>query len=365
MEWIEITLNALTVIALFWGLYLGNKGLKRYLIDDIIKRKTASISEANQNSKVLAKKIINKILEKDDIKRPADIDDVIYLKSLARKLKHVSLNSSSEVHTLAFLLYETIKDIQLEIKKDKKKISRIEGRSATDFYILVLNVCYKIEFFAGNVIDVPKSTTTKKYDEINKKLKRYLDKTNIEVLKGLRVGTNIDLNSPIVLIYFTILKNSVYDYIFYRKFFMTIRNNYPVIYHLFVNDIYFPPIITHKKHDKLFGKKELHLINIEQKENLIGEDKGKKYYELVYSNLDTIKNFVDNIGLNELVNQFQDSFIKSEDSQIFTSINPNSFKILGEKSLSFQCENIAGQESFKKVKKTFKKKLKEIKNYDS
>jgi len=362
MEWIEITLNSLAVVALFWGLYLGNKGLKRYLIDDIIKRKTASISEANQNSKILAKKIINKILEKDDYKRRADVDDVIYLKSLAKKLKEVSLNGSSEVHTLAFLLYETIKDIQLDIKKETGKSLRMEGRSATDFYILVLNVCYKIEFFAGNIIDIPKSTTTQKYDEINKKLAKYLDKTDIEVLKDVRVGTNIDLNSSIVLIYFTILRNSVFDYIFFRKFFIKIRNNYPVIYHLFVNEIYFPPIITNKKHDKLFGKKELHLINIEQKENLIGEDKGKKYYELAYSNLDEIKNFVDNINLIELVNQYQDSFIKSEDSQIFTSINPNSFKILGEKSLSFQCEDIAGKENFNKVKRKFKKRLNELKN---
>lgn len=361
MEWVEIALNFLTVVALFWGLWLGNKGLKRYLIDDIIKRKTASISEANQNSKVVAKKIINKVLEKENINRLADLDDVIYLKSQARKLKEVSLNSSSEIHTLAFLLYETIKNIPLNIEKETEKTSKIEKRSATDFYILVLNVCYKIEFFSGNIIDIPKSSTTVKYDEINKKLRRFLNKTEFEVLKGVRVGTNIDLNSPIVLIYYTILRKSVYDYIFFKRFFQAVQNNYPVIYHMFINEIYFPPIITHKKHDKLFGKKVLHLIQIEQKENLIGEKVGENFYELTYTNLDTAKNFVDNIELSDLINQYQDSFIKSENSQIFTFINPNSFKILGEKSLSFQCEDIAGKENFRKVKKTFKKKLKEIK----
>lgn len=362
MEWLDTILNFLTVVALFLGLYLGNKGLKRYLIDDIIKSKTASILEANENSKALAKKIIDNIIEKDDIKRRADEYDVIYLKSLSKKLKEASANGSSEVHTLAFLLYETIKDIQLQIEKKTKKLSRLEGRSATDFYVLVLNVSYKIEFFSNNIIDIPKSTTTKKYHEINKKLRKYLNKTGFEVLKGIRVGTNVDLNSPVLLIYFTILRESVKDYIFFRKFFKVIQNNYPIIYHLFVNEIYFPSIITHENTDKFFGKKELHLIRIEKKEEIIGRKAGSKFFELTYSNLDSGKNFVDTIQVDELVDQYRDSFIKSEFSQIFASKNPEKFKILGEESLSIQCECIEGEENFKAVKRSFKKKLKQLKN---
>ncbi|MEX0988172.1 MAG: hypothetical protein WD052_11910 [Bacteroidales bacterium] len=360
-DYFSMAKDFFTIIALIGGLYLGHKGIKKYLIEDIIKDRVKSVHAANSQAREITNKIIQEINDKDDISRPADEDDVLHINSLTKKLVSATSDSSSEIHSLAFLLYETTKNIQLSIRKEVGDTKRYEGRTASEFYNLVLHTSSKINFFASNIIDIPKSTRTIKYHEIKKKVRKYLSKTGFKTLKDFQTGLDLDSNSSTSLIFFNLLNRSTNDYIFARKFFLAIRDNTPILYHLYVNEIYFPLVLNRQDDSpmlKMFYEGKLHLIKIEKKETTLGENDGRIFYELTYSNLIPFVRFVDNITKKKLIDSYRDSFIDKHQNHFAGLIKK--FTLLGEESLKVECDEEDAKAYYKMIKRDFKKKLKAL-----
>lgn len=364
-EFVSIVKDIVTIFAVILGLYLGHKGIKKYLLDDLIKERVSRINDSNSVARNITNKIIQEINNKDDINRRADEYDVLHVRSLTKQLVNSTTDTSSEIHSLAFLLHKTTDDIELDIQKEVGNTRRSESRTASEFYSIVLMTCNKINFFASNIVDIPKSRKTVKYHDIRKELRKYLSKTGFETLENFQTGLDLNPNSAIPLIFFSILNKSTTDYIFARKYFQVLQNNTPILYNLHINEMYFPLTLEKASNSELslfgmFGEGRLHLIKYQFRKTMMGEDEGREYIEFTYSNLHPFVRFMDTIDENKLKEDYVDSFISKQNKYFSNCIKK--FTVLGEESIQVQCDLEDAKSYYKLIKKDLLKKLKSLKN---
>ncbi|MFW6369800.1 MAG: hypothetical protein ACOC10_01185, partial [Bacteroidota bacterium] len=158
-------------------------------------------------------------------------------------------------------------------------------------------------------------------------------------------------NSPIALIFYNILRDSQLKYIFYKKYLTLLRSNIPVIYHLLVNNIYYPIILKSKKQVSFLGSEFLHLVKFDV-QNTMDHLTGKEYeiYLFTYSNIKSNFNFLNTLidkPIEEILDKYTDGFLGLPFIERFT---PLAIKILAEESLTIECNPETAQEYFHEVK---------------
>ena len=181
---ITIIKDIATIAAILVGIYFGHKGLKRFLLDDLIKSKISDLHNTNQEVFQFTKKIISTIINKEDLNRPADENDLSYIKKQTQKLVKLSNGASKEVATLSFFLNETVRKIRPKIKSK----TYVERLMAPDIFNLLYNTSVKINQFSSNIIDLPRRIQLEPYNEINKSLHKFLNREDTHKIKGIQFG---------------------------------------------------------------------------------------------------------------------------------------------------------------------------------
>jgi len=185
---IGITKDIATVIALLAGIYFGHKGLKKYLLDDIVKKKIIDLHKNNKKVAKVTKEIISDLNSLEDLNRPLKDDDMKLFKSYTNDLLNIYNDASKEVASLCFFLNETIKDIEIFVDTGTYK----EIRIAQDVYTLVYHACRKINQISSNIIDLPQKIKLEPYNEINKTIRKYIKNEGIYKVKGIEFGINLN-----------------------------------------------------------------------------------------------------------------------------------------------------------------------------
>jgi len=347
----SIAADIVTIIGILVGLYLGIEGFKKYLVKDIIKAKTLELYKKNKKVFKTTKIIISKISNKEDLVRMITGDDITEIKKYTSMLVNDANGASTEVHTLAFFLNETIKNITP--KFSKKGYGEI--RTASDFYSLIFYSCQQINYYASNIIDIPQKTTLQKYSGIKKEVQKYLPKKGYYKIKNYNYGLDTNPLSPISLIFSGIISESTSSYIFKKKYYQIIQNNVPIAFELLVNKFYFPPTIKSDEEIPLIGNRELHLVKFNVQTSF---PENKEIIVFTYSNLNQTFNFVDSINEKSFFDDYKDSFISN--SELFKKYS-SELKKTGEESITIKCNYEDSKNYFNKVKKEFKKKLKNLK----
>lgn len=351
---ISIIKDIATILAIILGIYFGNKGLKKFLLDDIVKQKILDLHKTNQEVFVLTKEIIAEINSKEDVMRPVTEEDLIYIKSQTQKLVNLSNGASKEVATLSFFINETIKEITPSVKSRTYE----EFRFALDFYSLLYNTVVKINHFSSNIVDVPKKIKLEPYSEINKTILKFLDRERTYRIKGIQFGLNLNANSTLSLLFSSLINKSTRDYYIYKKkFFQLLRKNTPIIYELYINNIYMPVILEMKKDEPFMGKRTLHLVKFEMKQSVI-PDNTKHTIVFFYSNINPTIKFIDSIKIEDFQKNYEDTFLNIK--EIFPSL---SLKIsaLADETIKIICDKNVAESYYKKVKRDFKKRIKKLK----
>lgn len=353
---LRIIRELVSIFVLLAGLYFGGKGVKKYLVQEIIKDKVIRIHNSNQKARQITNDIMMSINEDFKKNKPVSSKDVTHIKELTKNLAESTTESSSQIHTLAFLLNATVNDIQIRIiKKKQGKIQGFEQRTLSDFYRIIYNTCNRINFFASNIVDIPKSDKRVQYRDIIRPVRKNLQSSGFKVFKNFQVGLDSRLNTAIPLIFLSILQKSTNDYIFYRKFFLTIGDNLPLLYSLYTNKIYFPLTLTSKKMTP-FGEKVLHLIKFEKKETMLGTNEG---YVFVYSNLNPWLGFLNDVIEEKFKDEYFDSFLTRHQKKHIEFIDK--LKELGEESVEIECSSKNAKAYYSLVKNDLKRKIREIK----
>ena len=351
--------DLVAILVLLFGLYYGRKGVKKFLLQEVIKDKVIRIHNANQRARELTSDIMMSLNEDWTKNKTVSPEDVKHIKELTKKLVESTTESSSQIHTLAFLLHATVNGIQISIKKEKQgRIKRFEQRSLSDFYSIIFNTCNRINFFASNIVDVPKSTKPVQYHDINRVVRKNLQSSGFTTFKNFQVGLDSRLNTAIPLIFLSILQKSKSDYVFYRKFFLTIRDNLPLLYLLYTNKIYFPLTLASNKNTP-FGEKVLHLIKFEKKETKLGTNEGRVFYKFVYSNLNPWLGFLNDIKKEEFTGEYYDSFLVKHQKKYIEFIDK--FIELGEESVEIECSSENVEAYYSLVQNDLKRNIREIK----
>jgi hypothetical protein len=350
---IAIVKDVATIAAILIGIYYGRKGLKRLLLDDIVKRKISDLHNTNREVSIITGKIVAELAHKEDLNRPVNEEDLSFIKMQTGKLVDCTTGASKEVATLAFFLDETIKRIDPSVESSTYR----ERRFASDFYYLLYNTCLKINQFSGNIIDLPRKIRLEPYNEINRSLHRFLSREETYRIKGVQFGLNLNANSSLSLLFSSIINRSTFTYIFKKRFFQLLQTNTPIIYELFVNNIYFPVMLESCTEHPFVGKPTLHLVKFEMRRSIM-LDKEKQTIEFFYSNINPIFKFVQNIKVDEFVKNYKDAFIKDEN--LFASLSLK-VMILADETMSITCEKSDAERYFKKVNRRLTKRIKRIK----
>ncbi|MCF6149454.1 MAG: hypothetical protein E3K37_12445 [Candidatus Kuenenia sp.] len=345
--------DVVTIVAIIVGIYFGNKGLKKFLLDDIVKQKIFDLHKTNQEVFILTKEIIAEINSKEDIKRPVAEEDLTYIKSKTQKLVNLSNGASKEVATLSFFINETIKGITPSVKSE----TYCEKRYALDFYSLLYSTVVKINHFSSNIVDVPKKIKLEPYNEITKKIRRFLDQEETYKIKGVQFGLNLNANSALSLLFSSMINKSTHGYIYRKKFFQLLQKNTPIIYELYINNIYLPVIFEMEKEEPFMGKRTLHLVKFEMKQSIISVNT-KHTIEFFYSNINPTIKFIDTIKIENFKENYHDTFLNTE--EIFQNLSLE-FSVLADETIKVICDKNDAENYYKKVRKKLKKKIKSLK----
>lgn len=350
----SMVIDFLTVAAVFLGLYLGNQGLKKYLLKDAIKKRVNNLQDANNGVKDLTREIIQEIDDLKELKRPIKEEDLNHVTSLAKSLNNKSVESSTQVRTLSFFLYQSILDIKPKIEKDNYS----EVRIASDFYNLVFNTCIKINYYASNIIEIPETIGVEKQYQLPEKRRRYLSNSGFKKVKDIEHGLNLDPNSEIALIFSRLINRSSNNYVFKKNFFKVLESNVPILHELDSSKIYFPPILG-SDDDLIMGKsKDLVLVKFQHYTSMMdGKPNTVRFY---YSNLNPLLKFVDNIDFDRLSNKFKDSFIEAEDFRSNYIIDQEITQI-GNETIKLTCKIEDLKKYYENVKRKFKTNLESLK----
>ncbi len=350
---ISIIKDIATTAAILIGIYFGHKGLKRYLLDDIVKEKISDLHRTNKQVAIVTKEVISEINSIEDLNRPLKNDDIKLLKKHTQKLFNISNGASKEVATFCFILNETIKDIKVSVKT--KTYSEV--RSAQDIYSLVYQTCIKINQFSSNIIDLPKRIKLEPYNEINKSVRKYIENEGIIKLKGVQFGISLNPKSSLSLLFSSIINRTTTGYIYKKRFFQLLGGNSPIIYELYINNIYFPVILKTNIDKPFMGRSPLHLVKFDMKQSIIPDDK-KFTIEFFYSNINPTIKFMTALKLDDFIEQYHDAFL-----QDIVHLKKDSVKLnrLADETIKITCDKDIAEEFFKKVEKKFVKRIETIK----
>lgn len=353
MPWIDlltIIREILTIIGIIIGLYYGRKGIKRYLLGDILKDKFSDLHKSNKKAFNYTNELLSLIKDDTATMKRLSVPDLEKIKQVTEKLAYETNGSSPEVHTLAVYLNNTINNIQPTISKK----NYFEERFSNEFYSLIGATCRRINYYANNVIDLPQHESLEYYSDIKKKFHLFLSNAGFYRLKGYKFGLDISSASALSLVFYNIIDSRNINYVFYRRFFTFIRSNHPIMISIYAHNLYFPGILISKK-EELFGYEYLHLIKYIIHKNYHSDGSQDMTVEFFYSNILSNFGFVEGMKEDNFIETFVDNYIETNDQ--YKKYIDN-IKKKADETISFTCNYDDITNFYYTHKKKFKSKLK-------
>jgi len=352
IPWIEVMIfirELLTVIGILVGLYYGRKGIKRYLLGDILKDKFTELHQSNKKAIFHVDSLL-KVIGNDSMSlKPMTESEIKRIDEITGKLVEETNGASSEVHTLSLYLYYTTKGV----KPSAERKNQYEKRLSNEYYYLINSTCRKIKYYASNVIDLPKTEKLELYSSIRKKYQKFLSTKGFYTIKGYKFGPDISSSSTLSLAFFNILNRHSINYVFSRKFCQFIQSNHPVMINLYADNLYFPGKIKSKK-EELLGYEYLHLIKYKISDIHKSDGSRDMTVEFYYSNILSMFGFVEGMDIEKFKNDFIDDYINTGD--IFKNYIKNTLKKFDE-TITFTCNYHDIQLLFKNNERSFKNRL--------
>lgn len=336
------------------GIIVAVPILRKKLVASHITSKLNEIQTANSSVQSFNLELIDKytpLTFSNDLLEPNDLK--VLLLDL-RKIFHISQKASSDVATLTFFLKTTLEGT---IKHyDTKTSKRFSTRSLLGFVIENLEL---INFYASQVVQVPKSSKTKGRDLINKKIKKYVTHSQIKQYKHFKLGIIEDANSA----HFTLFSSSVNA----RNHILLMRATFQIYWSpnaiaklLYLNKIYAPSILSIQESGSFFHPEPLNLflIGFSSKRVLSKDpDAPSEKVELIYSNPDDFYLFVNSLTYEKIKKSCEDIWITNSYFQIDKSLSMTKQE---RETFTLSYDEVYLKTLFKKNKRVIRKKLKQI-----
>ena len=359
----SIILNFVTAIGIVYGLIVGGRKIEKYLKDEYIKSKFDRINDKNLKTGEVAQSVVNEVRGMyDPDNRVLEEIQFTKLQELARDLENISKGASNRVSTLAYLLSQTLANInfnELTLKNVHKdvRIDRLVKSIpfSSNLFLLLQNSCQRIHADANNIVDIPNTVKEEFLNQLKPEINKYLDTSSDISIKGYSVGVNYNPNSEYSFTFSNILRKSCEIPLLHKSFYQVIGENYPVIHYLNFLGVYSPPKLELIKSesselDTLFNfKSVLHLINIERKTRSKFDDSPpKKIIRFTYANLNKGFKFVDTSIREEsdLTEKYYDCFLDSDD---WHQSWVKKFDRLGNEIIRFECDEEKAKKHYKEV----------------
>jgi hypothetical protein len=305
--------EALTIVGLALGIYFGLPFLRKKLVEDHVKKLFENIQETNKEIKELTHTLIDKHLSKTYKNNPTSINEIQELYNDLDDLYKKSLNGSSEVVTFSFFLKRTIQGV---LRTYEPKFNEIITTS--ELYELCINVLYEIAFFTTKVITIPYNSKTEQFKYIHPELEQYVLNKKYQKFKHLEQGVDNKYASPLLISFYNHINRCSSKHII-RSAYLIAQSPVPMARLLFLNKIYFPPILKSTEKKLFITDMRLHLISFKIAFQ-IGSSGQREIVTLLYTNISDQFHFTKSIKKEELETKFFDDYIKSIDIDIKKSL---------------------------------------------
>lgn len=233
-------------IALF-GILMTLPILRKKLTENHITTTLNNIQSANSEIQSFNQKLIDKYIPltySNDLLTKQDIENALI--DLQEGF-HLSQKASSDVTTLMFFIKTTI---QGTIKHYDPKNSKLF--STRGFLGFIIDNLELVNFYSTQVVQIPKSSKTKKSNLITKSLRKHVTHSDIVQYRHFKLGIIEDPDSA----HFTMFCGKVNrnnHALLMRSAFQIYWSPNAIAKILFLNKIYAPSIIEMPHKDPLFG----------------------------------------------------------------------------------------------------------------
>lgn len=335
-----------TVGALIYGLYLGSKSLRKYLLDDVIKRKTQRLIESNEKVEELTRVIISELDSIETINPVPTEDDYNYMKTKVKEIYDAALGGSKEINTICYYFMRSIQGASPDILKSQET-------RYPNYHEMLFNFALLVNTFASNLIPIPEKIKTIPFSSKVKKLNGIKIREEYKKLEKIEFGIDIDTNKNLFLRYVSLLVGSNAHFFYFRNFFRTVKDNTSLLLILHHNKLYLP--LTLELNIILMPDPYLMLIKYGVFTEKNGSDNEDKEYILAYySNLDNVHQILDD-DLPKKIKPVNDPFGKDNYS-IMEIVD--SYNLLGPETLLLKIPTSFSRNYYSKVQRKVKKHLK-------
>lgn len=334
------------------GILLTLPILRKKLIENHITTKLNEIQTKNTEIQSYNQKLIDKYIPltySNDLLTKEELENALH--DLQEGF-HISQNASSDVATLMFYLKTTIQGTIKHFDNQKSKLFLSRG-----FYGFIIENLDLVNFYSKQVVQIPKSTKTKKSNIIAKSLRKYVSHSKIEQFKYFKLGI-IDSPDSAHFTMFSSNVNKTNHALLMRATFQIYWSAKAIAKLLFIHRIYAPLILSMPRKDPLFGTEslDLYLIGFSISNQLSKDPKAPtKVVDLIYSNPDDILRFVDGLKYDKIKSEFSDNWIVDSRFDLSKSIRMAKTEI---ETLKLKYDkaylNKMHQENKRKIKKKIK-----------
>lgn len=344
---IKYTKEILVLVGLSAGIVLGYPAIRKKLVEDHVKKIIEDIQDSNKEIKILCQSLSDKHLSRTYKTEIISINEIQQAYYEVDELHKKALNASKEVVTFTFLLKRTIQGI-LRRYDTKNQSYRI---FTNEFYGFYINILYEITFFATKIVNIPTNTRTVRIKYINRKIKKYVVNNKFKKFKYIEQGVDNKYASQLLLSFYGNIYR-INNIIILRAAYTIFSSPAPISRLLFLNELYFPPILK-KREPTLFIYEKLNLIGI-IKQVQYGAQGKREIVQLLYANIGEMFNFVGTLTKQDIEDNFIDDYILSKGIDLKKAIK---IKIGNLEEMTIDLEKDYLNELFNINKKLLKEKM--------
>jgi hypothetical protein len=352
----ELIKNIATILGIGAASFLGYIAIQKSLKQDIITQKINQIEKSNQE---LQKKVLDFMTKwpnrsNKSFRITNDELDEIYNDFIG--IVNIAINCETIISNSAILVKWFMENLKFINKYDNK------GKEITDQVFNIINQsCDKMLVLTSKQIIFPSliniAFITRKKELYSKKIKQFANNWDIKTISFFEQGVNINpLNAEVISIIET--TNTIWDPIVSLAMSRSINSYLPIAVLLYLNDIYFPPVlITPRYDDLLHDYWKLVLIAFRKNERLGAET--ETFYEFRYAT-DRSGLGIDKESIEALkIKDSKDGFLKIKEDNLPKEITIE-FSIPNTVVISIKKETLDEYSKNRIVK--ISKKIKEMRN---
>lgn len=303
---LKYTKEVLVIIGLVGGICIGYPALRKKLTEDHVKKLIQEIQDSNKEIKILCHTLIDKHLSRTYKNEPVSEHDLQSIFNELDSLHKKSLNASKEVVTFVFFLKRTVQGVLRQYPPSQKIHSIITTSEIFGLYIMILQ---EIVLFTTKIVNIPRSSSTKKFRYINKKIKPFMTKTRYKRFNHFEQGVDNKIASPLLSSFYSQI-NKCSNILILKSAYKITQSPAPISRLLYLNKIYFPAILRSKT-EIIFGKRYYHLVGFNKARQFSNEGE-KTVYILSYANISDVFHFTKTLNPSKLFNEFTDAYIDSK-----------------------------------------------------